>query len=381
MDNTLYNSLYKTHKETSLSGRYIRLVDIQPLINKLPSFFKVDVIGQSVLGKNIHSITFGSGSKKVLMWSQMHGNESTTTKAIFDMLNVIADGGLVSILEACTIKIIPMLNPDGSEAYTRLNANQVDLNRDAQQLSQPESNVLKHCFEAFKPDFCFNLHGQRTMYSVSNTNNTATLSFLSPSEDKERSITTTRKKAMEIIASINNVLQLDLPNQIGRYDDGFNINCVGDTFQSLKSPTVLFEAGHYKDDYQREEVRGFVFKSLLVALNCISSTTVSGSYYKDYLKIPENGKQFYDIIIRKAQFNDQILDIGINYEEKLIDNTIKFIPKVMIIDNLSQFFGHKELNANNRKVYASNGKVISQGTENDFVTINNEELSLNLSDS
>ena len=52
---------------------------------------------------------------------------------------------------------------------------------------------------------------------------------------------------MFIIQSINSVLKKFLPNQIGRYDDTFNPNCVGDQFQASGVPTVLFEAGHYPD--------------------------------------------------------------------------------------------------------------------------------------
>ena len=61
----------------------------------------------------------------------MHGNESTTTKALFDVLNVFADDDskdVKKILNDCTIAIIPMLNPDGAKAYTRTNANDIDLN-------------------------------------------------------------------------------------------------------------------------------------------------------------------------------------------------------------------------------------------------------------
>ncbi|MGB6267782.1 MAG: M14 family zinc carboxypeptidase [Olleya sp.] len=312
------------------------------------------------------------------MWSQMHGNESTTTKAIFDLLNALQSQDLNTILKTCTLKIIPMLNPDGAEVYTRLNANLVDLNRDAQDLSQPESKVLRSCFDAFKPHFCFNLHGQRTMYSVGSTNNTATLSFLSPAEDQERSITPTRKKAMQVIIHINNILQNSLPNQIGRYDDGFNNNCVGDTFQGLDAPTILFEAGHFKNDYMREQVRGFVFEALLTAIHYISSSDVSGDNFADYFKIPENGKQFYDIIIRKAQFESKTLDVGINYEEQLVYKSIKFAPKVIVIDDLSGFYGHKEEDANGGKIFTSKNKVIQVGNSNDFVTINNVKFSLNL---
>ena len=46
-----------------------------------------------------------------------------------------------------------MLNPDGADAYTRVNANLVDLNRDAQNLSQPESKILRNAFNKIKPDF------------------------------------------------------------------------------------------------------------------------------------------------------------------------------------------------------------------------------------
>ena len=183
---------------------------------------------------------------------------------------------------------------------------------------------------------------------------------------------------MEIINTINQTLQLDLPDQIGRYDDGFNINCVGDTFQNLNTPTVLFEAGHYKDDYEREEVRRFVYKSLVVTLNYIANHDVTGDNYQDYFKIPENGKLFYDIIIKNAQFDNGVFDIGINYQERLVDKQLKFIPKIIAIEDLSDFHAHKVLIANNSKVFTSNNEVVSINYENDFVIINNVKLSLNL---
>lgn len=378
MDNQLLNILYKTYKAPALSGRYINLNMIKPLLDNLPKSYIVEVIGQSVLGEDILSLTIGTGPIKVLMWSQMHGNESTTTKAVFDMINTFSSVEMLSILKACTLKIIPMLNPDGSAAYTRLNANNIDLNRDAQDLSQPESKVLRACFNNFNPDYCLNLHGQRTLFSVGDTNKPATLSFLSPSQDKLRSVTSTRLKAMNVISAINTGLQADLANQIGRYDDGFNINCVGDTFQSLNAPTILFEAGHYKGDYNREVVRGFVYKALLLALNYIANNNDLGYIMEDYFKIPENGKRFYDIIIRNAKYNDQVQDIGINYLEQLMDNNIKFVPKVVAISDLSQFYGHKEIDANNNVVLNNDNTLISMDYENDFVIVNNVKLSLNL---
>jgi hypothetical protein len=57
-------------------------------------------------------------------------------------------------------------------------------------------------------------------------------------------------KAIDLIANINTVLQRYIPGQIGRFDDSFNLNCIGDTFQAMGVPTLLFEAGHFEGDYQ-----------------------------------------------------------------------------------------------------------------------------------
>ena len=369
-------ALYDTYKESALFDRYIHTKTILPLLQKQPLQYKLEAIGASVNDETIYALTFGSGPKKILMWSQMHGNESTTTKALFDIFNFLnSDHDLAkSILSSCTIKVIPILNPDGAKAYTRLNANGIDLNRDAQNLSQPESNVLKTVFNAFKPDFCFNLHGQRTIFSAGKSNRPATVSFLAPAQDQQCTITGNRKRAMEIIAVMNANLQLQIPNQVGLYDDAFNNNCVGDTFQSHNIPTLLFEAGHYKNDYSRDLVRSYIFQSLLVAIQYIASVDVEGRAYKPYLDIPMNEKLFYDIIIRNSETND----IGILYEERLIDDGITFVPKIEKISDLSAFYAHKELNANGYKVLAENGKALVEGSENDIVFINNKKFSLKL---
>ena len=374
---------YAGYLEPALLGRYINSDHIKILLEKHGKDFDLTIIGNSVLKENIHFFKIGSGKKRILMWSQMHGNESTTTKSVFDLLNVLADSKseiIRKLLETCTIGIIPMLNPDGSRLYTRLNANGVDLNRDAQDLTQPESKVLRECFESFRPDFCFNLHGQRTIFGAGDTNKPATVSFLSPSVDESRSVTSTRKKAMEVIVKMNEHLQDQIPNQVGIYDDGFNINCVGDTFQVLNVPTILFEAGHYADDYSRDKVRSLMFQSLWVGIMEIAFNEIHGVNEKKYLSIPKNKMSFYDIIIRKAKLKRgddyQITDIAIQYQEKLEQNHIVFIPKIEKISDLSNFFGHKEIYARRQLVLSEVADEIQVGLAIDFVLINNEKHSL-----
>ena len=375
-------SLFSDHKETSLFGRYITNNHIKPLLEKLKDKLVIEIIGTSVLGDSIYGLKIGRGKKRILMWSQMHGNESTTTKAIFDLLNTLLDknSNLDSILGTCTLYIIPILNPDGAKAYTRLNANEVDLNRDAQGLSQPESSALRTIFNSFNPHFCFNLHGQRTIFSAGNTNNPATISFLAPAQDEVCTITANRKAAMEVIGVMNKTLQDVIPNQVGVYDDAFNLNCVGDTFQNQNVPTILFEAGHYKDDYEREFTRELIYVSYLSSLNYITQNEITGEDYKSYFKIPENGKCFYDVIIRNAKINmsenDALTDIGFLFQEKLINAKIEFIPKVIKIENLNGIYGHREFDAKGFEVFEISGQTIKVNYENVFVILNNEKISL-----
>jgi len=232
---------YTSIKEKAVIGRYVTNATVFPFLDKMAKDFPVIKIGTSVLGKDIKIITLGTGKKKILMWSQMHGNESTTTKAVLDFINLLntSDELATYIKETCTIKIIPILNPDGAAAYTRVNANEIDLNRDAQDRSEPESKVLRSVYNDFKPDYCFNLHDQRTIFNTADTPKPATVSFLAPAHDPERSISKTRAISMQIIVAMNAMLQKYIPGQVGRYDDGFNSNCVGDTFQMLHTGIFL----------------------------------------------------------------------------------------------------------------------------------------------
>ena len=103
---TTLKTLFNTYKESALFGRYITLKNLDPILDKLQSKLKIDIIGHSVLKAPIHVIKLGNGPKRVLMWSQMHGNESTTTKAVLDLCNLFNDSSeneIKSILKACTI--------------------------------------------------------------------------------------------------------------------------------------------------------------------------------------------------------------------------------------------------------------------------------------
>ncbi|OXB22926.1 peptidase M14 [Flavobacterium tructae] len=343
--------LFHQYKEQTIEGRYLTLDHIQPLLEQLNTNNQVEIIGKSVLGEPVYSYQIGSGPTRIYLWSQMHGNESTTTKALFDFINVLNSGSEFAekLLKNFTFYSIPMLNPDGARLYTRENANKVDLNRDSQNLTQPESNILRSVFEAFKPHFCFNLHDQRTIFGAGETGKPATLSFLAPSYNEEREVNENRLKAINVIAGINDVLQQYIPGQVGRFDDSFNINCIGDTFQHLGVPTILFEAGHFPDDYEREITRKFLFFSLVSSFQLISENDLVDNRINDYLNISQNKVVFYDFMWKNIKINYDGIEIITNfvaqYKEELIENKIHFNAYIVEVGDLENYFGHYEYDA------------------------------------
>lgn len=339
---------YTDFKVVEIQGRYVTNAHIQNFLKQLPASFHMNVLGESVKGNPIYGLTIGTGPKRIFMWSQMHGNESTTTKAVLDLINYLRLelGETKNILQNFTLQLIPILNPDGAKAYTRVNANGIDLNRDAQNQSQPESKILKSVYVNFKPDYCFNLHDQRTIFNVGQTKKPATVSFLAPAFDEERNLSDSRIASMQLIAAMNSCLQKDIPGQIGRYNDGFNANCVGDAFQMLKTPTILFEAGHFPKDYEREITRRYIFTALIEALATISQQKFDTFSVEDYQAIPENQKMYCDVLIENTHELDVNLIQGskaaILFQELLQEDAITFKPTMDKKNTtIASLFGHE----------------------------------------
>lgn len=371
-----YNTIYKTCFQSKIGHRYITNTHIEPLLNSLSSLFNVSIIGKSVLQKSIYSVQFGKGSTKILIWSQMHGNESTTTKALFDLFLFLDSNSEEAkiIYENFTLHFIPILNPDGAEAYSRENANGIDLNRDAQNLSQPESVLLQSVYKQFLPNFCYNLHDQRTIYAAGNTNFPATVSFLAPSFNQEREINSTRQTAINLIVHLFDELSKYIPNQIGRFDDSFNLNCVGDTFQYFGTPTILFEAGHFQNDYEREQTRKFIFIALLKSFISIYENEIVENKTEAYLLIPQNNVKFYDFVYKNVRINNDSLKIICNFaaqfDEILKNNKVKFEANFVKTD-FENFIGHVEYDAENGLYFDDFNNYPNENQKANF-SINNQ---------
>jgi hypothetical protein len=348
MDNSLP---YQKFKVQEITGRYLPYAKVAGYLSAHFRGSEMVRLGASVKGQPVYGIRIGRGTTRVLLWSQMHGNESTTTRGLLDLLRWLKDGGPegASLLHDLQVFVIPVLNPDGADAYTRFNANQADLNRDAQLQREPESRILRQVYETFAPDYCFNLHDQRTIFGVGQDPVPATLSFLAPAANEQREFTPGRCIAARLIARIAGVLGNDLG--VGRYDDTFNPNCVGDTFQARATPTLLFEAGHFPGDYEREVTRYHLFRALRIALLAIRDKTHEEVSLESYLGIPENRECFVDVLISNAHAlgmgHPKGSLLGVQYEEVLQDNRIRFVPRMLPPGQLASKWGHRHFDAGN----------------------------------
>ena len=342
--------------------RYISPKKIYDYIVKLKKTVNVKIIGKSVQQKPIYQLKIGSGSKKILLWSQMHGNETTTTKALFDFIPWLTSKANNEYLKSFTFYIILQLNPDGAELYKRNNFNDVDLNRDAVKLSQPESKCLIKLYNSITPDFCFNLHEQRTIYSVGDSEKSAVISFLAPSINFKNEINKAREKSILLIISLFNVLNTSISGHISTYKDDFNENCMGDHFTINNTPTVLIEAGHYPDDYKREVAKKHVLNTLISSTISLFNEKYLDNSVEDYFKIPESKGKFVDLILsgvtinnKGKKYKNQML--ALNYKESVKKGKIQFTPYFVSFGKKLNYYGHKHINLSTEKNNIFNFKL------------------------
>ncbi len=326
---------YETFKEKNFNELTLKHNQVLTLIGDLKNKLAVTEIGKSFENKEIFKIKIGHGTKKILLWSQMHGNEPVGTMVIFDLLNFfMADDEFnqlrENLLESCTFYFIPMLNPDGAELFIRRNAQGIDLNRDALKLTASESKILDKITTEFMPDFAFNLHDQETYYAPENSSKSTVISLLSPAFDYEKNIDEKRAKSMLLISDIFSFLKKIIPEQVAKYNDSFMPNAFGDNIQKKGISTVLFEAGYISGDNHRQTVRKFYFTSILYAFHSISTENYNNFQLFDYQQIPMNLKlKFCDILLKnvtvKISNKSYLTDIAIN---KNLLNTEKFTDLV-----------------------------------------------------
>ena len=348
---------YQSFEETQIKDRFFKHKQICDLLDSIKSnkVFGIEEVGLSTMGRSIHLIKWGNGPCKVFLWSQMHGNEATATMALFDLLNFLSQNGLYNEIidtldKNCTLYILPMLNPDGTEFFTRRNAMEIDINRDFQSQQSPEGRLLRKLREDFHPHFGFNLHDQSTLWSAGKSGKPATISLLAPAYNEQLSINPIRQKAMQVIALMNVELQKNIPGFVGRFNDEYEPRAFGDNFQAAGTSTILIEAGGFYNDPEKQYIRKIYFKAILTGLISIAKESYLNVKDIDYFKIPENKKLHFDLVLRNCKLQKNGIpyktDIGLVAVEKINDDlhSVSQTYTVGELGDLSQYFSYEEFN-------------------------------------
>jgi len=288
------------------------------------SALRTEQIGISLLGRPIRSVTFGQGPTRVLLWSQMHGDESTASMSLADIFRFLVEAPgdplRQRLGERLTIVFIPMLNPDGAEVFQRENAVGIDVNRDARRLSTPEGQTLKKMQETFKPHFGFNLHDQNARTRVGRRGVQSAIALLAPAYDSALSYNDVRSRARLVAAALATTLAHEIPGRIAKYDDAFNPRAFGDLMQQWGTSTVLIESGALPDDPQKQRLRALNVASILGALDAIASGSYQGVNADAYESLPYNQGGAFDVLVMGGQLvlpgkAPMVVDIAINYDD------------------------------------------------------------------
>ncbi|WP_456406184.1 M14 family zinc carboxypeptidase [Caldithrix abyssi] len=130
----------------------------------------LNTVGFSNEGRPILSLKKGTGPIKILVLARLHGNEPAPSQAVLDFFKNYEENGPVEMYG------VFLANPDGAANYekywlanpepdwknsfekARLNAVEVDLNRDWLALTQPETQSLQKFIFSLRPDLVLDLH-------------------------------------------------------------------------------------------------------------------------------------------------------------------------------------------------------------------------------
>jgi len=302
--------LYETWREerfVDMAAPCLRHADLQRYLQDLasrhPDAVVLEEAGHSFLGRAIRLLKVGHGPNKVLLWSQMHGDEPSATPALLDIADYLLrhadEPPARSILQSFTLLMVPMLNPDGAEVYQRRNAQGIDINRDALHLATPEGRLLKRVRDDFEPMLAFTLHDQDRRKAVGKTGQVANIAVLSVSGDEWQTLTLGRLRTKRAGAAIVEALTPFIAGGMSRYDEEWSPRSFGDNITAWGTPVILIESGGRPKDRDVTELTRLNFVAILAVLQGLAHDDLAGYDPQVYDDLPPNREEAWsDVAIR-----------------------------------------------------------------------------------
>lgn len=263
--------------------------------------FRTGLVGGSAEGRPLRHVAWGEGGTRVLLWSQMHGDESTASMALADLFRFLGEHPAHPLVQrlraATTLHFLPIVNPDGAARFQRRNAQGIDVNRDARALATPEARALHGLRERVRPHFGFNLHDQSVGYRAGDSDRGTAIALLAPAYNQTREVDATRGRAIEVAVAMRAALEPYIAGHIAKWDDTFNPRAFGDLTAAAGVSTILVESGGIEGDLQKQRLRKLNFLGLLAALDAIATGAHRGLPRAAYDELPGNGSDWADLMI------------------------------------------------------------------------------------
>ncbi|MEM8678498.1 MAG: M14 family zinc carboxypeptidase [Planctomycetota bacterium] len=278
-------------------------------------------LGRSWQQRRIRAVEVGTGTRQVLLWSQMHGDEPTHTVVLLELLRFLLSGDerATSLLSQLALTIVPMLNPDGAERGTRQNAQGIDINRDARRLASPEAEWLWRLCEERSFDFAFTLHNQRRSRTVDGAHLCA-LSLLVPPMDASHTETLGVRLAKQVGSLIRQATEPHAQGMLSRYVAGFMPRCFGEAIQMRGTSALLIEAGACPQ-MEGEWLTRLHLHAVVAGLDGLALGNLADVDTGPYETLPEsNDVDLLDVLVRGVSVQDETeqpsaaVDLGILHE-------------------------------------------------------------------
>lgn len=279
--------------------------------------------GTTYEGRAIWTLKLGKGPLRILVWSRQHGNEPICTAGLLHALSYLlhkpGEKVVRDILNGATILVLPMVNPDGVERFTRRNAMGIDVNRDARRGATPEGAALLLARDEFKPHVHFNLHDMGARKSTSTEGRLVALAFQAGPFDEWEGDNEVRLFAKRLCSRMTEAVGDYAYGHVTKYDARFMPTAFGDAMMGWGVASCLIESGGWFGPETPAFVTRLHYLALLAGLHAAASGSVYSANPALYDSLPlDTGRTYADLLLRGAVLADGssmpcfVADVSIN---------------------------------------------------------------------
>ncbi|MBS4192963.1 carboxypeptidase [Bacillus sp. FJAT-49705] len=287
--------------QTSILHTYESLVDYLKTQDAKQAAMELEVIGQTVKGRDIYMAKYISNPSNptILFLTQQHGNEQLTTEGALEFIKHLGTGKMKGVLDNVNVLIIPMLNADGAMGdvdfslddyladgdrhLTRYNANYVDLNREHDKPTskmQPEAKALhENVLQKYDIDYMIDLHHQGTLSETEGELVSGSILYPTSSNVKPEVLEGSKKLG----SVVYNAIEPTGWGHLGKYDGGSGNNIGRNGIAvSYDISTLLFEMRGMSDHYIKsyaigQKSNGYLIKQTITTLDATVRAISDGS--------------------------------------------------------------------------------------------------------